>query len=135
LETQPPRIAQAFEVGERLRARVLLERLAQLCVPNASRPQGAVTDPDVARRIAATQRQLLALPAGTSERETLLAQLRLLEFERDDLSAGRLPALSSSAITFASLEEVQRALAQREAMFWFSIAPWADVYGEFGGGS
>ena len=135
LETQPPRIAQAFEVGERLRARVLLERLAQLGVPNASRPQGAVTDPDVARRIAATQRQLLALPAGTSERETLLAQLRLLEFERDDLSAGRLPALSSSAITFASLEEVQRALDQREAMFWFSIAPWTDVYGEFGGGS
>ena len=135
LETQPPRVAQAFEVGERLRARVLLERLAQIGVPNAPRPEAAVTDAGVARRIAATQRQLLVSSAGTSERETLLAQLRLLELERDDLSAGRLPALSSSAITFASLDEVQRALDQSEAMFWFSIAPRTDLYGEFGGGS
>ena len=135
LETQPPRVAQAFEVGERLRARVLLERLTQIGVPNAPRPAGPVTDSGVARRIAATQRQLLVSSAGTSERKTLLAQLRLLELERDDLSAGRLPALSSSAITFASLDEVQRALDQSEAMFWFSIAPRTDLYGEFGGGS
>ena len=40
LETQPPRVAQAFEVGERLRARVLLERLTQIGVPNAPRPRG-----------------------------------------------------------------------------------------------
>ena len=112
LETQPPRVAQAFEVGERLRARVLLERLTQIGIPNAPRPAGPVTDSGVARRIAATQRQLLVSSASTSERKTLLAQLRLLELERDDLSAGRLPALSASAITFASLDEVQRALDQ-----------------------
>jgi CHAT domain-containing protein/tetratricopeptide (TPR) repeat protein len=134
LEMQPPRVAQAFEVGERLRARVLLERLTQI-VPNAPRPERDVTDSHVARRIAATQRQLLESPAGTPERETLLAQLRLLELERADLSAGRLPALSSNAMTFASLDDVQHALDQGEAMFWFSIAPWTDLYGEFGGGS
>ena len=135
LETQPPRVAQAFEVGERLRARVLLERLTQIGIPNAPRPAGPVTDSGVARRIAATQRQLLVSSASTSERKTLLAQLRLLELERDNLSAGRLPALSASAITFASLDEVQRALDQTEAMLWFSIAPRTDLYGEFGGGS
>ena len=97
-------------MGERLRARVLLERLTQIGIPNAPRPAGPVTDSGVARRIAATQRQLLVSSASTSERTTLLAQLRLLELERDDLSAGRLPALSASAITFASLDEVQRAL-------------------------
>ena len=95
----------------------------------------AATDPDVARRIAGTQRQLLVSALGTSERETLLAQLRLLELERDELSAGRLPALPSSATTFASLDDVQRALDWDEAMFWFSIAPWTDLYREFGGGS
>jgi hypothetical protein len=135
LENQPPRVAQAFEVGERLRARVLLERLHQIGVTNASGPEKAVTDSDVGRRIAATQRQLLVSPAGTSERETLLVQLRLLELERADLSASRLPALSSSAMSFASLADVQRALDQGEAMLWFSIAPWKDLYGEFGGGS
>jgi CHAT domain-containing protein len=135
LENEPPRVAQAFEVGERLRARVLLERLAQISVLDAPGPEMAVTDSDVARRIAATQRQLLVSPAGTSARETLLAQLRLLELEQDDLSASRLPALSSSAMTFASLDDVQRALDQREAMLWFSVAPWTDLYGEFGGGS
>ena len=135
LEAEPPHVAQAFEVGERLRARVLLDRLIQLGVPNAPRSEGAVASADVARRIAATQRQLLASPAGRSERETLLTQLRLLELERDDLSAGRLPALPSSSITFASLDEVQRALDPSEAMFWFSTAPSTDLYGEFGGGS
>ena len=135
LETEPPRVAQAFEVGERLRARVLLDRLFQLGVPNAAPPEGAVAGADVARRISATQRQLLVSPAGTSERETLLAQLRLLELERDDLNAGRLPALSSNAISFASLDDVKRALDEGEAMVWFSIGPWTDLYGEFGGGS
>ena len=134
LETQPPRVAQAFEVGERLRARVLLERLTQIGVPDAPRPEGAPPTP-ASPDASPPHNGSFVSSAGTSERDTLLAQLRLLELERDDLSAGRLPALSSSAITFASLDEVQRALDQREAMFWFSIAPRTDLYGEFGGGS
>ena len=45
------------------------------------------------------------------------------------------PSLPVSAVPFASLDDVQRALGEHELMLWFSIAPWTDVYGEFGGGS
>ena len=65
----------------------------------------------------------------------MLDQLRLLELEQEDLTEGRVPALPASAIPFASLEAVQRTLDEHEVMVWFSIAPWKDVYDEFGGGS
>jgi CHAT domain-containing protein len=38
-------------------------------------------------------------------------------------------------VPFASLEAVQRALDEQEVMVWFSIAPWKDVYEDFGGGA
>ena len=36
---------------------------------------------------------------------------------------------------FASLEAVQQALDESEAVLWYSTAPWQDLYGDFGGGS
>jgi CHAT domain-containing protein len=72
--TPASRLPRAFEVGERLRARVLLEHLTR---------------------------------AG----------------------------VASQAAPFASLEQIQHALDDDEAMLWFSIAPWEDIYGEFGGGA
>ena len=135
LELQPARLTRAFEVGERLRARVLLEQLAYR---DSSRPaeagrHGAATA--VSQRIADTQRRLLEPALASSERRPLLAQLQLLEWERQDLASGRFPALTADTISFASLDAVQRALGDGEAMIWFSIAPWTDLYGEFGGGS
>lgn len=138
LQTSSSRLAQAFEVGERLRARVLIEQLEQKGGPAARDVAGAAADQnihDVARRIASAQRRLLAAPPSGPERRTLLDELRLLELEREDASSGRVRVLSSSAIPFASLREVQQALDEREAMIWFSLAPWVDLYGNFGGGS
>jgi hypothetical protein len=86
-------------------------------------------------RIAETQRRLLTTPLAESERRVLLDQLRLLELEQEELIEGRFPALPASAISFASLDAVQRTLDEDEVMVWFSIAPWKDVYDEFGGGS
>ncbi|HEU4694861.1 MAG TPA: CHAT domain-containing protein [Vicinamibacterales bacterium] len=134
LQARQPRLMEAFEVGERLRARVLLERLARAGATSGD-AEGPVASGQLQPRIAETQRHLLSTPLAESERRTLLDQLRLLEFEQEELTEGRFPALPESAIPFASLDDVQRMLADDEVMIWFSIAPSIDVYDEFGGGS
>jgi tetratricopeptide (TPR) repeat protein len=85
LDARTPRVAEAFEVGERLRARELLEHLTRAGLQNANPPSAASGD---------------ATPASV-----------------------------------ASLADVQRALDESEALLWFSVAPWEDVYGDFGGGA
>ena len=135
LQAQQPRLATAFEVGERLRSRVLLERLAQAGARSRTGGRGGDASSALQLHIVEAQRRLLSTALGASERRTTLDQLRLLELEREELTEGRTPALSVDAIPFASLDTVQRALEEHEAMIWFSIAPWTDIYGDFGGGS
>ncbi len=134
LQVRPPHVAEAFEVGERLRSRVLLERLAQ-AGPASGGADERGSSGQLRLRIADTQRRLLSTPLAESERRTLLDQLRLLELEQEELTEGRFPALPESAIPFASLDAVQRSLDEDEVMVWFSMAPSKDVYDEFGGGS
>jgi tetratricopeptide (TPR) repeat protein len=135
LQAREPRLAQAFQVGERLRSRVLLERMAQADRQNLTGSEREATIEQVGRRIAATQRQLLSTPLAESKRRTLLGQLRLLELEREDLNEGDVRALPPHVAPPTSINAVQRLLDEQEAMVWFSIAPWKDVYDEFGGGS
>jgi tetratricopeptide (TPR) repeat protein len=135
LQSQPPRVAQAFEVGERLRSRVLLEYLAQAGVRGAAPPPALTADPRVSEPIARTQRRLLEPSLRDDQRRLLLGQLQLLELEQEEQEAGRIPPLSSSVVPFASLDAVQRELKSHEALVWFSIAPWTDLYEDFGGGS
>jgi CHAT domain-containing protein len=145
LQADTPRLAQAFEVGERLRARTLLEHLARSGV--AAPAQGGPTPQSDARdrvrqRIVDAQRRLLGATArsesgpypGGNEQRALLDQLQLLELEERDLdtSAG---AASSHPVAFATLDDVQRGLDDSEALLWYSMAPWEDVYGDFGGGA
>lgn len=79
LDLETPLLDHAFEVGERLRARVLLERRA--------------------------------------------------------LGASDVPVTDPSQLPFASLADIREALEPDEAMLWYSIAPWHDLYGDFGGGA
>ena len=135
LANEPPLIDRAFEVGERLRARVLLEHLARANVADGSGP-GVTFPPDEApRRIADAQRRLLVPSLAPAERDSLLAQLRLLEVERDELVGGQRPRAEAAPMPFATIAAVQRAAGQHEAILWYSIAPWTDLYGEFGGGA
>ena len=134
LEAQVPRLAQAFTVGERLRSRVLLEYLVQTGVNLPADPGRDAARHELAQRITATQRRLSASALGEQERRTLLDQLQLLEIERADLDAGRVAAVAP-ALQFASLDDIQKAVGDTEALLWFSIAPWEDLYGDFGGGA
>jgi CHAT domain-containing protein len=88
LSAHAPRVSQAFEIGERLRTRVLLERLSRAGVP--------------------------AMPAATSFASV---------------------TSYTPFASFASVQQVQQTLDAHEALLWFSIAPWQDVYGDFGGGA
>jgi hypothetical protein len=135
LQAQKPRLAQAFDIGERLRSRVLLERMAQDGPRNATNSGREEMTGQIVQRIAATQRRLLSTSLTDAERRTLLSQLRLLELEREDLDERNVPALPARAMPPASIDAVQRTLDEREAMVWFSMAPWQDMYDEFGGGS
>jgi CHAT domain-containing protein len=136
LEADPPQTERAFEVGERLRARVLLEHLALagVSIADNSEERGA-SRRQLARRISDTQRRLLAPALIATERRALLEQLELLELERGESGDGDVPAADPSTLSFASLEAVRRALHPREAMLWFSLGAWKDLYDDFGGGA
>ena len=135
LDAKVPRLAQAFAIGERLRSRVLLEYLIQAGVSAGTDSQRDSARQVVARRIASTQRQLLLSPLGERQRRALLDQLQLLELERVELDEGRIAAAAPADLPFASIADIQRALEDTEALLWFSIAPWEDLYGDFGGGA
>lgn len=132
LERGDDDLEQAFGVGERLRARELLEHAVRAGVPAAQ----AIGPPrsDVTQRIAATQRRLLSAALSAAERAALREQLTLLELERAETAAPA-PVSGRDGVTFARITDVQRALAPHEAMIWFSVAPWTDLYDEFGGGA
>ena len=135
LDVQAPRLAQAFTVGERLRSRVLLEYLAQAGVPQPPDADRSAAREALARRTASTQRRLLSGGLAEQERHSLLDQLRLLDLERVELDEGRIAAVDPAAVQFASLDSVQKTLDDGEALLWFSIAPWKDLYEDFGGGA
>lgn len=132
LDLETPRLDQAFEVGERLRARVLLDRLIGGESPerDAAKRQAAA---DLSRQIAEAQRRLLG--AAGPERAGLADRLELMDLERRDLGGSDVNVADPSEVPFASLAEVREALAPDEAMLWYSVAPWTDLYGDFGGGA
>ena len=136
LEAGAPHLAEAFEVGERLRARVLLEHLTRAGLPRNERsaPDRAEARQRLQERIVQTQRRLLDPALPDHERRSLLEQLQLLEIEESAHRTTGSPAISAPA-AFASLQAVRQALDPTEALLWFSIAPWKDLYGDFGGGS
>lgn len=134
LEAQPPRLPEAFEVGERLRARGLLEQLARAGLTTTADPNREAAVQRVEHRIVDTQR-LLSSALANPERVALLEQLQLLELEKAELDDGGTAAVAQPGIPFASLDAVQQTLDSTEAMLWFSIASWKDVFDDFGGGS
>ena len=135
LDLQPPRIGTAFAVGEQLRSRVLLDRLTSAGIPHDEDETGAVARQQLTARLATIQRRLLSAALAASERAALVDQLALLELERQEIGDGGAPAADVEALPFASLDAVQQTLGPGEAMLWYSIAPWKNLYDEFGGGA
>jgi len=128
----------AFSITERLRARSLLDRL------DRSRNRLDPANPALVSRrsllaaIATVQRRLMDPTIKTEDRRGTLQELEDLEHREQE--ARRQIALASNnrdrpAPTFASLEAVQSALADNEALLSFQVGIWETYEGEFGGGS
>ena len=138
-EEEDPDIALAFEVGERLRARVLLDQVAR----SSQRPSTAVEpssrEREIGEAIASIQRQLLDPRLESGARDQALRRLEELELEDADqrfraIEEGRSITLSAET-DIASLEDVQIALGPTEALLVYHLGPWKDYLGQFGGGS
>ena len=128
-------VEMAFNLAERLRARVLLEILAN------SRSRGPRGDDEalqaVLKDLVETQRRLLETDLSDVERRRTLRELENIEMR--EMQAQQRPPMSTSASgddqEFAALSDVESALAEDEAVLSFQIALWQDVFGDFGGGS
>jgi CHAT domain-containing protein/tetratricopeptide (TPR) repeat protein len=137
-------IELAFLVAERLRARVLLDRISAL---RASGPEEAApgdrADPVVAERRAALEaisqvhRRLLSPDLPPSARAEALRELDSLEAReaglRDQLA--RASHTQPAPRVFARLDEVQALLADDEALLSFQVGLSRDLFGDFEGGA
>lgn len=131
---------RAFEVVERMRARVLLDALQH---SGAAPPTPSRGHPSMRRleasldRIARINLELLGPDKAEEDRARLQGELRRLEEglaeTGRELARASLPGLLPAGL--ATLEQVQAALAPDEALLAFQVAPWRDVYGEAAGGS
>ena len=129
----------AFSITERLRARSLLDRL------DRSRKRLDPSNPLVANRrslleaIAKVQRGLMDPATKDDERRTTLRAARRAgaagggSAAPDRRGGSRQPSVRARA--FASLDAVQSALADNEALLSFQVGIWETYEGEFGGGS
>ncbi len=146
LDQEAPDVAVAFEVGERLRARVLLDQVARA---QTSRTTSNGTDPgasqgldtrhlEIAEAIAESQRRLLdprLEDADRAESMKRLVELELEEAEQRWKSEERVDGPATLESRIAALEQVQEALEPEEAMLLYHLGPWEDIHGKFGGGS
>lgn len=117
----------AFATVERMRARMLLDRLdaAGASLPAAGNPLRAVRN-EILVKIAERNRWLGRLPAGSADRRTTLTELQSLESEAAEASAQLAradPAFGDLHLPrLATLAEVRAALAPDEALISFQIA-------------
>ncbi|MCE9669650.1 CHAT domain-containing protein [Myxococcus stipitatus] len=127
-------LERAFAVSERLRARTLLDALLASSAVDPAAPEA----PDrrqareaLWKQLAAVQRRLMDPTLAARPREEALRELRELERGERDLR----PAPSHGATAFTSLEEVERGLAEDEAMLVFLVGHDRDAFGTPSGGA
>jgi CHAT domain-containing protein/tetratricopeptide (TPR) repeat protein len=134
-----PDLERAFEVVERMRARVLLETLTAARGARAGAAPDAAADrhQEVLRRIVEVHRELLAGRHDAAGRRAVLERLDALELERDGArrERDRRSAPEAAAPRFARLAEVETALAPDEALLSFVIGLREELGGDFGGGA
>ncbi len=128
----------AFSITERLRARSLLDRLDRARTRLDPANPIVVNRRSVLEAIAKVQRGLMDPAVDDDDRRGMLHQLE--ELERREEEARRQMAVAAhdshpASPAFASLEAVQSALADNEALLSFQVGIWETYEGEFGGGS
>lgn len=133
-DERAPDVDAAFAVAERLRARTVLDARQQT-PPDPAAP-GVRARRAVLAAIAGVQRALMAPALDEATRQRQLEALAGLEVslrdtERTLAREGPRPA----AAAFATLDEVQRALAPGQALLSYHLGVWETYAREFGGGA
>ena len=129
------RVAQAFNVSERMRARVLLDTLQRQRLASGT---AAIDDRrrGILQAISDVQARLLNPELDGSARQALVRELERLERDEADARARSAPADASyvSARDLVTLDAVERALGPDAAMLSFTIGVGRNFYGESEGG-
>ena len=140
-EPNPFYLETAFQITERMRARVLLDSL------DANRASHALpaNDPLAVRMNGVNQKMVrihraLMVPQGESgATQSLLRQLEALENQMAELERLVLTETPDLGIThrpeLAGLNQLRQGLADHQAVFAFHISYWNDFYGLFRGGA
>jgi tetratricopeptide (TPR) repeat protein len=128
-----------FEVIERMRARVLLERLenARSASPSTDLDPLSTRREQVLREIVDVHRRLLDPGLADEDRARALGQLERLETDEEELRARISRSWPSRAATssFATIPRIASVLGPDEALLSFQVGLWKDLYGDFGGGA
>ena len=135
----PDDLDLAFEVAERLRARLLRDALGiggAFVEPEPDDPL-ALERTRILDEIVRVNRGLLRRSDSPTDRDPLLDELASLERDlaglEDEIAgdAGSWPSRRG----FVSLAELRQQLDDSTALLTFQLAPWRNIYGDFAGGS
>jgi CHAT domain-containing protein/tetratricopeptide (TPR) repeat protein len=142
LDTETPTradVSLAFDVGERMRARLLLDSLLRSPQPDEVEPSAASLERRrLLQGISAVQTRLLDPRVQGAARAEATAQLEQLEREEEGVRAQLDAARSGTGFvvpTFASLADVESSLREDEALLSFTVGVGRNFYGEFAGGA
>lgn len=135
----PQELERAFQVIERLRARVLLDALETAGVPSSLPPELVERRGEISRDIVRIQRRLLDPTLSAEEKSEALGRLEAAEAAEAQLDheiAQRHPDyLALRRPLFAKPADVAAALDENEALLSFQLSPEQNLFGEFLGGS
>jgi tetratricopeptide (TPR) repeat protein len=134
LGADPQQTGRAFDVSERMRARVLLERLDDDGISGP--PPAGPEQRDLAEtraRIAGVQRELLDPSLAGDRRSSLLTELERLELDEATLATPLSGTGGDPRRT--TLSDVRARLEPHEAMLVFLVGLDQDLYGRPAGGS
>lgn len=132
---------RAFEVGEHLRARSLIDALEHAGTAPPLSAEGRALGTERERtlwEIADLQRGLVAGAAGSAEHRRLLASWPRLEAREREIEkriARTDPSFAGLRRDFATLASIRSALAPDEALLSYLIGPSKDMRGDFAGGA
>jgi CHAT domain-containing protein len=137
-DSQEQDLDLAFSITERMRARSLLDRLGRSQTRLDSEHPAVANRRSLLEAIASVQRRLMDPAITDDTRHETLQKLEALE--RQEQEAQRQIALAGKrrhqpGPAFASLDAVQSALADNEALLSFQVGNWETYDEEFAGGS
>lgn len=130
--------AVAFDVMERMRARVLTEHLTQSKAPLVFSPEVEEKLRDLDNQIAQRQKKQLNLGLDEQERARIDKELAKLELEQKTFKKEKWEAMGGQDLArpeFLPLSETQAHLEADEAMIAFQLAYESNIYGEPAGGA